>query len=306
MLQFVALALSSQPAEAGAVDIASVSASSSYSKGGTVYPESNVKDGKGATPWFEGDSGSGVGSWIEVDLGGTKNVTRLQVLAGDWSSGSGWTRANRPKELEIKWSDGSTANWTLGDEARIQTFTPPGPKATSSVRLKINSIYAGSAFPDTAISEILVYDDAADANASVRKVTASSEFPADAEGAYYAEQAADNVRDTFWCEGNKASDGVGETLEFAFDAPTRVSSLRVCTGMCSTPDMLKKGNAPSRVTLTFSDGSSQSVDLKALMPLAQRVSITPVTTSSVKMRIDAVRKGSEFDDACVSEVTFVK
>jgi hypothetical protein len=302
----LALALSSDPAAAGQVKIASVNAKSSYSQGDTSYPADNVKDGKGATPWFEGDPGNGVGSWIEIDLGGSHNVTKIQLLAGDWSSGSGWGRANRPKELEVKWSDESTATWTLSDEYKLQTFTPPTAKSTSKIRLKVNSLYNGSAFPDTAISEIVVFDDAPDANARVREVKSSSEFPPDGEGSYYANQAADTVRDTFWCEGNKSSDGVGEWLEFVFDAPTHVSSLLVCNGMCSTPDILKKGNAPSRVTLTFSDGSSQSVDLKALMPLAQKVAITPVTTSSVKVKIDAVRKGTEFDDSCISEVTFVK
>lgn len=292
-------------AHAAPVKIASVSAKSSYSNAGVSYPADNIKDGKSSTPWFEGDPGSGVGSWIEVDLGGTKNVTKLQLLAGDWSGG-GWSKANRPKELEVRWSDGSTAIWTLGDEYRMQTFVPPQPKSTSTIRFKINSIYNGSAFPDTSISEILVFDDTADPNATVKQVKASSEFPADADGAYFATQASDGVRDTYWCEGNKGGDGVGEWLEFHFDAPTRVSALSVCNGMCTTPDMLKKGNAPSRVTLSFSDGSTQQVELKALMPLPQKVTITPVTTSSVKIRIDEVRKGSEYDDTCLSEVTFVK
>ncbi|MEQ1571554.1 MAG: discoidin domain-containing protein [Myxococcota bacterium] len=303
-MSIAVLSLVAASAWAAPVKIASVSAKSSYASGDVSYPADAVKDGKGGTPWFEGDAGSGVGSWIELDLGGTRNVTRVVVFPGDWSGG--WAKANRPKELEIKWSDGSTAMWTLTDEYKAQVFVPPSPKATATLRFKINSIFNGSAFPDTAISEIVVYDDQPDVNATVKGVTASSEFPADAEGNYYAVQAADTVRDSFWCEGNKAGDGVGEWLEFTFDAPTRISALSLCNGMCSTSDILKKGNAPSRVTLAFSDGSTQSVDLKALMPLPQKVTITPVTTSSVKMKIDAVRKGTEFDDACVSEVSFVK
>lgn len=305
-MTLLSLVLSTVPATAAPVKIAAVTAKSSYSSGDVSYPADNVKDGKGATPWFEGDSGSGVGSWIEVDLGGTKTVTRLQVLAGDWSSGAGWTRANRPKEVEVKWSDETTTIWTLDDSYQMQTFTLPSPKATAKIRLKVNAIYSGSAFPDTAISEILVFDDSADANATIRQVTASSEFPADAESGYFAVQAADGVRDTFWCEGNKGTDGTGEWLQFTFDAPTRITAALICNGMCSTADVLKKGNAPSRATLTFSDGSTQVVDLKALMPLPQKVAFTPVTTSSVKLRIDGVRKGTEFDDACLSEVSFLK
>jgi hypothetical protein len=245
-----------------------------------------------------------VGSWIELDLGGTHNVTRIVAFPGDWSGG--WAKANRPKEIEIRWSDNTTSTWTLTDDYRAQTFVPPAAKSTSSVRFKINSIFAGTAFPDTAISEIVVYDDQADTNAAIKAVKASTEFPTDTEGSYFAVQAADGVRDTFWCEGNKSGDGVGDWLEFAFDAPTRITSMSICNGMCSTTDILKKGNAPSHVTLQFSDGSTQGFDLKALVPLPQKVTLVPVTTASVKMKIDAVRKGTDFDDSCVSEVSFAK
>lgn len=301
------LALALLPhADAAPVKIAGVTAKSSYSNAGTDYPADNVKDGKASTPWFEGESGNGVGSWIEVDLGGSHNVTRLSVLAGDWSSGGSWSKANRPKEVQIQWSDGSTDTWSLADELRPQVFVPSSPKATTSIRLKVNQLYNGSAFPDTAISEILVWDDATDPNAVVSSVTASTEFPSDADGAYYASQAADDVRDTYWCEGNKSNDGVGEWVQFTFDKPTRITGLSMCSGMCTTPGDLKKTAAPSRVTLQFSDGSTQSLDLKAIMPLAQSLTLSPVTTSSVKMTIDTVRAGSEFQDACISEVTFKK
>jgi hypothetical protein len=293
-------------AHAAPVKLAGVTAKSSYDSGGVSYPAENAKDGKAMTPWFEGDPGNGVGSWIEVDLGGSHNVTRLAVLAGDWS-GSGWGKANRPREIQVVWSDGTTAAWNLDDSYKMQVLDLPSPKATTTVRLKMNQLYSGSAFPDTAVSEILVWDDQVDpAAAAVRNVTASSEFPSDPDGSYFARQASDGVRDTFWCEGNKGSDGVGEWLEFTFDAPTRISGLSLCNGMCGNVEMLKKGNAPARVTLAFSDGSTQSLDLKSVMPMAQTVAITPVTTSSVKMTIDAVRAGAEFNDACVSEVLFKK
>ena len=137
-------------------------------------------------------------------------------------------------------------------------------------------------------------------------MAASSELASDADGSYAAAQAADGVRDTYWCEGGKTGDGAGEALTFTFDAATRITGLSLCNGMCGSVDMLKKGSAPARVTLAFSDGSSQAVDLKAVMPLPQTVTITPVTTSSVKMTIDAVRAGTEFQDPCVSEVQFKK
>lgn len=292
-------------AEAAPVKIAAVTAKSSYNTNGVSYPADNVKDGKAMTPWFEGDPGSGVGGWIEVDLGGVHKVTKLAILPGDWS-GAGWSKANRPKELTIQWSDQSTTSWTLPDSYAMQVFTPPSPVSTSVVRLKIGQVYNGSAFPDTAISEILVWDDQVDpAFATIKSVTASSELPADVDGSYAAAQAGDSVRDTYWCEGAK-TDGTGETLEFTFDAPTKITAVSMCNGMCASVDMLKKGAAPARVSMSFSDGSTQAFDVKAVMPLAQTLTLTPVTTSSVKLKIESVRAGTDFQDTCVSEVQFKK
>ena len=293
------------PADAAPVAIAGVTAKSSYSSGGVSYAATNVKDKK-SKPWFEGDPGSGVGSWIEVDLGGTKTVKRIGIFAGDWQSGTSWKQANRPKELEVKYSDGTTETWTLTDEMKMQVFTPSSPKQTATIRLKVNQIFNGSAFPDTAISEILVWDDAPDPNPTVRQVVASSEAPADADGSYIAAQAADGIQDTFWCEGNKAGDGTGETLEFQFDAASTVSAVSIISGMCCDIQGIAKGNAPSRVTLTFSDGSTQTADIKRSV-VANKIAVTPPrTTSTVKVKIDAVVNGTEYDDACVSEISFTK
>lgn len=297
------LLLSTLAAHAAPVAIASVTAKSSYSVGGTTFPANNVKDKK-SKPWYEGDPGNGVGSWIEVDLGGSKNVTKIGVFPGDWTSRDSWTRGNRPKELEVKWSDGTTQLWTLEDGWKMQALTLPSAKATATIRLKVNGVYSGTTFPDTAISEILVWDDAADPNPSIQKVVSSTEFPSDADGSYFAHQAADGIVDTYWCEGNKTSDGVGETLDLQFDKPMPVSTMNICAGMCSFGNQ-QKGNIPTRVTLSYSDGGTQSVDLK-VSPLPQAIPLTTHTTGSVKIRIDAVKKGTEFNDACISEVSFTK
>src|SRR5262245_11563413 len=274
----------------GTVPITATTAQSYYWQAGTSSPSDKVKDGK-SLPWFEGDPGNGVGSWIEIDFGGDKKITRLDLFAGDWQSGDNWQRANRPKELELKWSDGTTDIWTLTDAWKMQTYVPKAPKTTSSVRFKVNSLYSGTTFPDTAISEIIAYDDQPGATATVKDVKASSEFPSDADGSYFAIQAADGVVDTFWCEGNKTSDGVGEWIDLMFDAPTPVKAVQVCTGMC-TLDAIMKGNAPTKITLQFPDGSTQSVDLS--IGLARKdYPLRPVTAASVKVRIDAVRKGTE-------------
>src|SRR5262245_15246691 len=130
---FVAALVSSVVAHAGVVPIAGVTAKSYYSQGGSSYPADKIKDGK-TIPCFEVDTGNGVGAWIEVDLGGEKKVTKIAMFAGDWQSGENWQQANRPKELEVKWTDGTVDIWQLTDEWKVQTFVPKTPKATSTIR----------------------------------------------------------------------------------------------------------------------------------------------------------------------------
>lgn len=200
-------------ASAAPVKIKGAEAKSFYSKDGATYLPGNVHD-RSTQPWFEGEPGSGVGSWVKVDLGSEHTVTEIRMMAGDWTSETYWSRANRPKLVEIKYSDGSTDRMELTDEWKIQTFKPSSPKATSSIRFKVNAIYSGSAFPDTAISEIQIFDDKPGKTVAVSSASSSSEFPADDEGRYDAGQAADGVKDTMWCEGDKETEGVGEWVEF--------------------------------------------------------------------------------------------
>lgn len=289
-------------ASAAPVKIVGAEADSYYSRGDTYLP-SAVYD-KSTKPWFEGAGGSGVGSWIKVDLGGEHNVTEIRVFAGDWTSNTYWSRANRPKVLEIKYSDGSTDLMELSNEWKVQVFKPSTPKTTSSLRFKVNQIHSGTAFPDTAIAEIQVFDDKPGKTVGVKAAKASSEFPTDDEGMYDALQAVDGLKDTMWCEGDKASDGIGEWVEFQLAEATALSSLKVCPGMCASMAISKKGNMPTKITVELGDGFTMSKDLTDL-PIGQTVKFGgPHTTDKVKLKIDAVRAGAEYRDTCISDVIF--
>lgn len=286
------------PMHAALVKIVAVNASSSATR-----PQA-VKDGRCA-PWFAGDSDSSESPWIEVDLGREYRVSKVQVFAGDWSSVDAWDRASRPREVEIGWSDGGTERWSMADERTVQTFTPDAARATSTIRLTLRSVHAGRARATAAISEILVFHDQLGPEMLATSAFASSEDPPDADGAYAPLQASDGVRDTMWCEGSPDSDGVGEWVEFELDGSVAVKGLRICSGMCANLRVHEKGSGPVRYTAMFSDGTSESFSVKDF-PLPQVVRFrSPHTTRSVRLRIDEIRAGSEFDVACVSDVQFM-
>ena len=282
---------------------ASVTASSSYPpEDGTSYDASQVIDGKASTSWVEGDPGNGLGAWVEFDLGGAKTITRLRVWGAIWYSTDFWERAGRPKELELKFADGSTVKMPMSDEMKPQDFTLPKPTSTTSLRVRISAAYNGTTWSDTAISEIQVFD-AATTGPSVAAVTASSEAPADADGYYYASNVVDGLPDTMWCEGNKASDGTGEHLEIRFSGSQAISKVTVVNGIGGSLAAWMKGNRTTAALLTFSDGGSERVTIKNSM-LPQVISFPSHTTSSVKVTFETIVKGKEYDDLCISEAYF--
>lgn len=288
-------------ADAKPVKVVGATAKSEYDQEGVYYPARYVKDGKASTAWYEGEAGNGLGAWIELDLGVATDVHKVVVYAGDWKSETSWTRANRPKELELKYSDESVETWTLTDEMTPQVFTPKTPKNTSKIRLRIKSVYSGSAFPDTGLSEVMIFDGAPSPRLEAT-VSASSEFPPDGES-YLATNVSDGLQDTYWCEGVEEGDGVGEFLMFDFGRTVTVKTLEILNGMGGGLDLYKKGNAATVVTAQFSDGSTKALTLKPF-PLLQRADLGGKTTSSVKLTISAVRKGTDYNDLCISEAYF--
>ena len=291
-------------ASAGRLAAAGATASSSYpAADGVTYDAKNVSDGKASTAWVEGDDGSGMGAWVELDLGGEKAVSRILVWGGMWFSADQWQRSNRPKQLELAFSDGSTHMVDLPDQQEMVEVKLPSPKTTKSVKAKIKAIHNGSTWPDTAISEIQVFDDQP-AGPVIRAVTASSTAPNDGES-YDAARVADGLSDTMWCEGNKDGDGTGEWIELTLGAKEQVGKLVLFNGIGSSMTFWFKGNRAEAATLTFDDGSRQSVVIKNAFK-EQEIAFTPVSTSKVRITFDKVARGKEFNDLCISEAYFTK
>ncbi len=137
----------------------------------------------------------------QVKFEGEQTVTRIVVLPGDWSTTEAWRVANRPKELEIRFGDGTEQTWMMTDSMVPQTLVLAKPVNTNSVRFMVKRIFGGSTFADTAISEIRVYDDQT-AGVVLKEATASSEYRTDKRSSYAPIMGADGVKDTYWCEGN--------------------------------------------------------------------------------------------------------
>ncbi len=297
--------------EAAPLKPVSVSASSTLpGEPGISYQATNLNDRKQSTVWVEGDtSGNGLGTTVEFDLGGTHTVTELHIWNGNWYTWDFWNRHNRVKEVVISFSDGTKESHTLVDEMARQVVKLNKPVRTSTVKLKIQQVYRGTTFPDTVLSEVIIYDDQPTSVIPVKAWTDSSHLPEDADGSYLPANTADLVLDSMWCEAAEG-DGTGEWIEFDFGKPTQVSRLQLVNGNAFSLSFWMKSNRVTAVELSFSDGSTQQLAVKNLM-LPQVLQFQPVTTTRVRMKATAVIKGKEADNdeayncVCVSEAAFL-
>ncbi len=294
------------PADAAKIKVASATASSVYPpEEGVTYDAKRVHDGRQQTSWVEGEDGSGLGSWLEFDLGGDKKVKKIKVWGGLWYSWDYYNRANRPKELEFTFSDGSTQKFTLADEMVPQVFELKKAKTTSTVKVKVNAIHSGNTWLDTGISEIQFFDDQPDTRVAPKGFKSSSELPADDDGSYVGKNVADGISDSMWCEADEG-DGTDQWLELDFGASKSISQVEIINGIGTGLGIYMKGNRATGATLQFSDGSTEDVTFKPLSVYPQSVSFPAHTTSKVKMTFTGIAKGKEYNDLCISELHFSK
>lgn len=301
LLPFMLLAAQ---ADAGRVKAVKVEASSSYPpEGGVSYYPKHASDGKLSTSWVEGEEGSGLGSWVKLHVPSGTKIEGVKVWAGLWASYDYWTRAARPKQLEFKFSDGTTETMDLADKMEAQELIFAKAHDATDVRVRIKAIYNGTTWFDSAISEIQFIDAGPDDFVAPKAFKVSSKLPDDGDGNYKPENVRDGIADSMWCEGSKDGDGTGEWIEVEFGGSKDVSKMTLINGVGGSSTAWKKSNRSTKATLTFSDGSTESVSLKNFF-LPQTVSFPSRSTTKVRVTFDEVFKGAEYNDMCVSELYF--
>lgn len=294
--------LAASQATATELTIAKVTASSTYPpEAGAMYTATMIKDGKLGTSWVEGSPGSGLGQSITLELAGPSQVAEIHLWAGMWYSAEFWGRANRPRELELKAGDGTTkALCQMTDKMEVQICKFDAPVTTDKVTLTFKGSYNGTTWMDMGLSEVRLFDANGPTWFRTSLATASSELADDGDGPYTANQVTDGMVDSMWCEGNKDGDGTGEWVMVDFGGNKQVAEVAIGNGIGGSMTVAKKSNRAAKATLTFSDGSTKSITLADDI----KVQTFPVgkQTSSIKLTIDGVVKGTEFNDLCISEL----
>ncbi len=115
-------------------------------------------DGDTKTGWAEGADGDGVGEWFEISASSLQEVTGISILSGYCKSEDLYYKNNRPKDVTVTLSDGSQYSYTLSDECgSYQQLDFGSPRQTNSIRVTIDSVYGGTKWSDTVVSEVEAY-----------------------------------------------------------------------------------------------------------------------------------------------------
>jgi hypothetical protein len=144
-------------AAAAVVPVSTITATASTSQtraGSITYVAANTLDGKPETAW--NSDGDGTGATLTYTFAGQVHLRTITMLDGyqkiSKSAGDLWSANARVKQVSVT-SDAGNWTWDLNDTKAAQTFTQD-LGTTSSVKLKIVSLYPGAKYRDTAISEV--------------------------------------------------------------------------------------------------------------------------------------------------------
>lgn len=129
------------------------------------YGAKNAFDSKLSTAWIEGAKGDGVGEWVEFTLNPRPvsdqnlEVTQLAIFNGYRKNRDLWRKNGRVRRLRMSVNGKPQSEIALADSFAYQkvVLKPiPIPKRGRPlvVRFTILSVYPGTTYRDTALSEI--------------------------------------------------------------------------------------------------------------------------------------------------------
>ena len=128
------------------------------SAGSYSYKPDYAFDGNLSSCWCEGASGSGEGEYILASANGLQHVSQLNIYNGLCENADLFGKNNRIKDCILEFSNGTSYTVTLNGDYNAQPCAVVLPEAvdTEYVKLTIMSVYNGSKYDDTCISEIII------------------------------------------------------------------------------------------------------------------------------------------------------
>lgn len=140
--------------------------------------------------------------------------------------------------------------------------------------------------------------------AGITSITSSSFLSEPNLNLYHTpERTVDGSLSTAWVEGLDGH-GIGEFILFEFDRAYLVSGIRINAGYQKSAELYTMNNRPAALTVTFSDGTEQTVALQDVNSLHEIPFLLPVETDSIRLSIASVYPGTTYMDTVISEISF--
>jgi len=136
---------------------------------------------------------------------------------------------------------------------------------------------------------------------SITSADCSSVLTAQQGNSYNASNVFDGNSSTAWAEGS-SSNGVNEYVKVSLGSKQVVTMIAMINGYAKSDDLYHKNCRVKKAELSFSDGSTQTIELADSTSSIQKVFITPVETDFVKVTIKEVYDGDAYSDLCISEI----
>lgn len=134
--------------------VTNISATSALTEYGMTHSPNRICDGDISTAWVEGVTGQGENETVVFMLNDTYRVSGFQIYSGYQKNSDLYSKNSRPSVIELSFDNGENERFELDDTEGMQSFQLQQPVETSSVMVKIISVYAGWKYTDTAISEL--------------------------------------------------------------------------------------------------------------------------------------------------------
>ena len=136
------------------VYVESVLASSVLVEAQVTHFAENVFDNDISTAWVEGSNGNGIGDSLTIQFDKEYLIEEIAINAGYQKSDALYMKNSRPHKIELSFSDGTSEVHYLDDINDVQYIKLDNSVVTDVVVLTIDTVYSGTAYEDTCISEI--------------------------------------------------------------------------------------------------------------------------------------------------------
>ena len=138
------------------VGVSQAAASSTVVQEGYDNSAAMVVDGDTVTSWQEGVDGDGLGEVLQFELDREYDVKYMTFNLGNWRDPQRYAMNNRPQTMTI-WLDDLSFQVTFPDGQTEFCIEFSSDCPASVIYLRIDSVYQGTEWDDTCISEVGIY-----------------------------------------------------------------------------------------------------------------------------------------------------